>query len=83
MLQASTIDIFRTIIKTEGVQGLYKGIPSQMFRTVLATALMLATKERITHATAKYLPLIVFALANPAMASQIIQAQLRTKRRRA
>ena len=80
-MQASTLDVLRNLVSTEGVSGLYKGIPSQMFRTVLATALLLATKERIAHATARYLPLIVFALANPAMVRQLVQARLQSRRK--
>ena len=76
------MSVFQAIVKAEGYPGLYKGIQSQLFRTVLATALLLATKERIAHGTAKFLPLIVFAVTNPTMAAQIAQAQMRSRRRR-
>ena len=48
---ASTWSIMKAIYKTEGAAGLYKGLHAQLVRTVLASALMLATKEHIADRT--------------------------------
>lgn len=51
----STLELMQYIIKTEGVAGLYKGIQPQLFRSVLASALMFMAKERIHFYTRKVL----------------------------
>ncbi len=63
------------MLDTEGPAGLYRGLPSQLFRTVLATAVLLATKERTARLTARFVPLAVFALANPGMVVAMMRAR--------
>ena len=41
----SAFDGFQKIIKNEGVQGLYKGIESKLFQSVLTSAFTFALKE--------------------------------------
>ncbi len=55
MLQTSTLEVLRTVAAEEGFPGLYKGIQSQIVRTVLASALMLTVKERVSARTAVFL----------------------------
>lgn len=42
----STMDAFRKIIKNEGVSGLYKGIQSKVFQSVLAAAFLFMFKDK-------------------------------------
>eukprot|EP00976_Prorocentrum_cordatum_P042883 869380-Prorocentrum_minimum.AAC.2 len=39
-----------SILKTEGLPGLYKGLHAQLLKTVLSAALMLAIKEKAFQA---------------------------------
>jgi hypothetical protein len=68
------VEALKHVASTEGVPGLYRGLPSQLFRTVLATALLLATKEHIAVGTARVVPLLVFAAQNPSMVAQMVRA---------
>jgi len=42
----STLDAFKKIIKNEGVSGLYKGIQSKIFQSVLAAAFLFMFKDK-------------------------------------
>lgn len=41
----SQLDAFRSIVKAEGVKGLYKGIESKLLQSVLTSAFLFAFKE--------------------------------------
>jgi adenine nucleotide transporter 17 len=45
---SSAADGFKKIIKNEGVQGLYKGIESKLFQSVLTAAFTFALKEEFS-----------------------------------
>jgi adenine nucleotide transporter 17 len=45
---SSAADGFKKIIKNEGVQGLYKGIESKLFQSVLTSAFTFALKEEFS-----------------------------------
>lgn len=47
----SAVEVLRHIVRTEGVAGLFKGLQPQLFKSVLASALMLMLKERIFYYT--------------------------------
>jgi Mitochondrial carrier protein len=61
----STTEVLQHIVATEGLPGLFKGIQSQLVRTVLASALMLTVKERVAKRTAVILSILVFVMDNP------------------
>jgi hypothetical protein len=44
---AGTLDVIRTIIRDDGIFGLYTGVRAQMLKSVLGAALMFMGKERI------------------------------------
>ncbi len=73
------MDVFKAVVKKDGVLGLYHGVPSQLFRTVLATALLLTTKERIAASTARYIPLLAFMASNPTLVSSMLRARLQRR----
>lgn len=43
------IEFIKTIIKTEGVQGLYKGMSSKLVQSVLSSGILFCTKEVLFH----------------------------------
>ncbi|GBG25946.1 Mitochondrial carrier protein [Hondaea fermentalgiana] len=52
----------RHILKTEGFQGLFKGLSAQLFQAVLSASIMLMVKERIQAATTRILVSMFVAL---------------------
>jgi len=51
MKYKSSLDGLLTIIKEEGVEGLYKGIGSKIVQSVLTAAILFAGQRRIFEAT--------------------------------
>jgi adenine nucleotide transporter 17 len=47
----SALDGILTIVKQEGVQGLYKGIESKLLQSVLTAAILFAGQKRIYEMT--------------------------------
>jgi hypothetical protein len=64
-VQLTTTEVLQHIVATEGLPGLFKGIQSQLVRTVLASALMLTVKERVAKRTAVFLSILMFVMDNP------------------
>jgi adenine nucleotide transporter 17 len=56
----SSLDGLRTIIREEGVGGLYKGVGSKLMQSVLTAAILFATQKRIYEMTKKASCLILF-----------------------
>ena len=49
----SSLDGLRTIIKDEGISGLYKGIGSKLTQSVLTAAILFVMQKRIYEMTKK------------------------------
>ena len=47
----SSFGILRTILKEEGIEGLYKGIGSKLTQSVLTAAILFASQRRIFEIT--------------------------------
>jgi len=45
----NTMDAFKKIIKNEGAKGLYKGIQSKIFQSVLAAAFLFMFKDKFNQ----------------------------------
>ncbi len=76
VLQSSALAVLRRIVAEEGSSGLYKGIQSQLVRTVLASALMLTVKERLNARTALALQIAVFVFENPAFVASMVRSRI-------
>ena len=77
LLQSSALHVMQRIVEDEGVSGLFKGLQSQLFRTVLASALMLTVKERVSTRTAIFLNLLMFVLDNPAFVYGMLKSRVK------
>lgn len=58
----SHLDIIRDIVRRQGAAGLYKGLTAQLMKGTLASGFLLATKERVLHAT----EIVVKSVVSPA-----------------
>lgn len=51
----STMDIFKSIFKDQGIIGFYKGLDSRILSSVLNAAFLFLFKEELTTITIKFL----------------------------
>lgn len=61
---------FRVIWNGEGVGGLYKGMAAQIFKTVLAAALMLMIKEKVSEGTSAVMEAVQKSVAERKLGTQ-------------
>ncbi len=75
------VDVLKRIVATEGPSGLFKGLQSQLFRTVLASALLLTVKERVATRTALFLQIAVLVIENPSFVASMVRSRLNKMRK--
>ena len=58
------VDAMRRIVQVDGAEGLYKGLPQQLTKTVLSAAIGLMLKEKISQAERAALRVLLRAFSN-------------------